>query len=330
MKTQHLLFFSLFLVFLTGCLKEEQALINDQKQVLNNEITTTLSSQSNCECDAHVSNEGNTPVYDSAESFIEILRCLSDCLDAHNDNLLETYENLSEEEYNDLFISGEANEWEPLDNFNPGLAGRTLFEKDKEILDNWLDQEEPDWSTYPIDDLSPFDEVFSTLVNEDCQAIINGELINLCEEMVYEDEDESSRSLEWCTAYGWSSNLKIQGNKRLIVRGGLVLIPGTTTSYIFSRARNFKLRNGRWRRHRERLCVSTTCKVRKSPLNSCDRLYTAQSGTKCRNRSALTVRRYNFSYPLGFGQIWHKRTRNQGAEGSAYGSNQSFSLVTPF
>jgi hypothetical protein len=307
-----LLFVSLSLLFFsTGCSDDNSQLTDNQNLI------------SSCQCTSYLTANEGVPSFASVEDFRDAYNCLSECRDNLLDEIENQYPNISSEGYDSLVEQGIINEWAAVDAFSNYGGYTSLLRKDLEIEDAWLVNgaiiaEAPEEVIV--------DEVLKAMIDENCNVKINGQVINICENLVVD------KTLQWCTPIGWHHDEfeTTDGKHRIKLTGSLIyinilgigsMVTGSIVAY--------KKKNGSWKRNRENLTIGATCSVRRSPLNDCEFLTFVPTGSKSKKAESYSSSKVNW---LNL-QIWYKDPfdpMNPNPDGLVTGNSDHLSAIIGF
>jgi hypothetical protein len=305
--TFQLLFVSLTLLLFSVSCNEDNLQLTDNQNLI-----------SSCECTSYLTENAGMPTFASVEDFRDAYNCLSQCHDNLLDEIDNQYPNITSDEYDDLVEQGVINEWAAVDAFSDYGGYSSLLRKDLEIEDTWL------VNGGAIKDAPEeviIDNILKVMIDDNCNVKINGEVINVCENITVEKS-------HWCTPYGGNSGFSTSGNYRIRLSGKIYYIP-VIGSVVSGKVTAYRMKNGKWKKNRENLSVGATCNVRKSLINDCEFLTFAVTGFKGKKTKSLSVSKVNWLNT----QIWHKDhfdPMNPNPDGLVDGSSDHVSAIIGF
>ena len=279
--TFQLLFVSLTLLLFSVSCNEDVSQLTDNQNLI-----------SSCQCTSYLTENAGMPTFASVEDFRDAYNCLNQCHDNLLDEIDNQYPNITSDEYDDLVEQGVIDEWAAVDAFSNYGGYTSLLRKDLEIEDTWL-ANGAIIKDAPQEALA--DNIMKAMIDENCNVKINGEIINICENLTVEKE------LVWCTPVGWRSDFFPSGDYRIKLRGEITYI-SIIGSMVTGSITAYKRKNGSWKRNRENLSVGATCNVRRSSLNDCEFLTFAVTGFKGKKTKSYSVSKVNWLNT----QIWYK------------------------
>lgn len=292
---------SAFLLLMFGCEKE----IIDNSNLQENPVEIN-SPPFGYEINSTTINPCYAGIFDSIQVQNGMLKFLDmdhleevyNCLEfLYEENQLEfeiSFSDLTSLEMDSMETVVGFNHWEPYEDFETLLNFSSRREYIENLIITFLDQTSPDWDNDP-DDFDDLDETMRTLVNVDGDLIIGSNTVNFIiiggDKSIY--DGVSSERSEGCKRWDRlitrplvTSNTRIKHKTKF---NGYFPRNSVKGKVVHHRLRS----NGKWRRSRANLYISTTGSVSRT-VSNCSSPWQMGSWNGPRNRRSLKTVRGNW------------------------------------
>lgn len=224
----------------------------------------------------------------------DVYNCLEYLYEINQQEFEDAYGHLTLKQMDSMELVVGFNHWEPYEDFEDLFSYSSRREYIENLIVAFLDQDNPDWENDP-DDLDDLDETMRTLVNIEGDLIIGSDVVNLINFQGFEaiNNGMSSERSENCKRWGReitrpmvTSNTRIRHKTKF---NGYFPRNTVKGKVVHHRLRS----NGKWRRSRATLYISTTGSTSRDVVN-CSTSWQMGSVNGPRNRRSLKTIRGNW------------------------------------
>ncbi len=197
--------------------------------------------------------DGDLLNFESAEAVEQVLLCLEDAYDAHQDAFEAEYGDLSDEEIELIEEEIGFDDYLPLREFENTLGFASLRSKIEIEEEAWLDNEELDLDNNP-DDHFIVDDVTRTIFNESGQLMIAGELVDVNTLAELNGEEGADSRSSTCKTHKSKSAYVNYATNRLMKKKVAIRSYAWGT-YVKAKTKSYKKKRRRWRKYRRNICA---------------------------------------------------------------------------
>ncbi len=280
------------LCVMAACNKEEN--LQPGSELPPDSITQISESEpaadrSTCDPLDGVVLDGDMLSFESNEHVEQVLECLEQAYENHQDAFEAQYGDLSDDEMELIEEEIGFDDYLPLRDFENALGFASLRNKIEIEEEAWLNNEEPDWDNDP-DDHFVVDEVTRTIFSENGQLMVAGELVDVSTLEELQEGSADSRSNGCKTGKSKSQNINYASGYRMRKRIAIRSYPWHT--YVKARTISYKRKRGRWKRHRRRICAQAGGYVWE--VDCTNKTYFNYPPEKCKKRKSVLWRQKLF------------------------------------